>query len=72
MNAGPPVWVELHVDDELLDADNQRWPEARALIESVANIAEQQGARLCFRFRETFSRCAVSDEDHVSFASSRP
>ena len=60
-DASFPVWVEVHVDDELLASDIQRWPEARALIESIADIAEEQGARLCFRFRETFSRCAVGD-----------
>ena len=54
-----PVWVEIHVDDEVLSQDPGRWSEARDLIDRVASVAEGRGARLCFRFRETFARSAA-------------
>jgi len=42
------------VDDEVVEADPGRWEEARDLLDTVAGIAEQRGAHLCFRFREAF------------------
>ena len=35
-----PVWLELHVDDELLSQDETLWPQARTLIEQIAAIGE--------------------------------
>ena len=55
-----PVWVELHVDDEVLSAHPERWPAARTLIEAIGAGAQQRGARLCFRFREHFATAAIS------------
>jgi hypothetical protein len=56
-----PVWLELHVDDEVLGLDSARWPEARALIVRIARLAEARDARICFRLRETFARHAKGD-----------
>jgi hypothetical protein len=56
-----PVWIELHVDDELLSRDPARWPEARDLVATIAQLAEDRGARLCIRFRLAFARHAQSD-----------
>ena len=58
---GLPVWLELHVDDEMLSNDAAHWPAARALIVKVARLAEQREARICFRFREFFARHAKGD-----------
>ena len=57
-----PVWVEIHVDDEVLSAQPERWPDARALIASVAAIASDRGAALCFRFREAFATAAAGTD----------
>lgn len=57
----PPVWLELHLDDEVLSAAPGRYPEARALLVRVAEIAEAQGARLSLRVRETFADRSRSD-----------
>ena len=57
-----PVWVEIHVDDEVLSAQPERWPDARALIASVAAIASARGAALCFRFREFFAIAAANTD----------
>jgi len=54
-----PVWVEVHVDDEQLVGHPERWPQARDLVDAIARCAEEQGARLCFRFRADFSRGAT-------------
>ncbi len=55
---GPPIatWLEVHVDDRLLAEDPAVWPEAAAVVDLLASTAEQHGARLSFRFRETFAR----------------
>lgn len=50
-----PVWVEIHVDDEIVGPDPARWPETAALLEQIAAIAEARGARLSFRIREPFA-----------------
>jgi hypothetical protein len=50
------VWLELHVDDELLSADPAVWPEVAALLESAARAAADEGGRISFRFRERFAR----------------
>ena len=55
----PPVWVEIHVDDEVLSARPEHFDRARALIETIAAGAVDRGARLCFRFREHFARAAA-------------
>ncbi len=54
----PPIatWLEVHVDDRLLAEDPAAWPEAAAVVDVLASTAEQHGARLSFRFRETFAR----------------
>ncbi len=54
-----PVWVEIHVDDEVLSAQPDRWPEARDLIASLSQRARSRGAALCFRLREHFATAAV-------------
>ncbi len=54
-----PVWLEVHVDDEILRRDAGRWSEARDLLERVAALAERRGARLCFRVREWFAAGAA-------------
>jgi len=50
-----PVWVEIHVDDEIVGRDPARWPDARDLLDRVGAVAEEHGARLCFRVREPFA-----------------
>lgn len=57
-----PVWVELHVDDEIIEGDPGRWPEAAALVRRVATLAEARGARLSFRLRAPFARGARGSE----------
>ena len=54
-----PVWVEIHVDDEVLSAQPAQWPAARQLIETIGAGARARGARLCFRFREYFAVAAI-------------
>lgn len=49
------VWLELHVDDEVLTRDPGAWPEAAALLERVATAAESVGGRLSFRIRTKFA-----------------
>lgn len=51
-----PVWIEVHVDDFVLSRDPARWPDAAALLDSVARRAEEAGARLTFRIMEPFAR----------------
>lgn len=53
-----PVWIELHVDDEVLEQAPERFLEARALLDTIARVAEDQGARLSFRFRRFFAEAA--------------
>lgn len=65
----PPVWVEIHVDDEVLSAQPDRWPEAARLIESLSQQARQRGAALCFRFREHFAAAAVGSRVLVDLQS---
>jgi len=48
------------VDDEIVAAHPHRWKDARALLDTVAQTAEQHGARLCFRFREAFCNASRS------------
>lgn len=55
------MWLEIHVDDEIVAAQPERWPEARALLDRVARVAEERGARLCFRFREASARASRDD-----------
>lgn len=59
--ARPPVWVEVHVDDELLARDPRRWPEARELVLRLTGLAEGQGARLSFRIRTPFARASAEE-----------
>ena len=47
-----PVWIELHVDDEIVSTAPERAPEAADLVRSIAALAEERGARLSFRFRQ--------------------
>ncbi len=53
---GLPLWVEVHVDDDVLADAPGAWPEAAALLEALARRAEAEGAVLCFRIRATFAR----------------
>ena len=46
------------MDDEIVAPQPQRWKETRDLLDAVAQVAEERGARLCFRFREAF--CSAS------------
>lgn len=57
-----PVFVEIHVDDELLADSPWRFLPSRALVKAIALVAENQGARLSFRFRTTFARHAQGDD----------
>lgn len=57
-----PVWVEIHVDDEVLSAQPDRWPEAARLIASLSEQAQARGAALCFRFREHFAAAAAGTQ----------
>lgn len=50
------VWLELHVDDELLVRHPDAWPEAAALVDQVSRAAEGEGGRLSVRFRAPFVR----------------
>ena len=52
------VWVEIHVDDDILGRDPTRSSEGIALVDSIARCAESSGARLSFRFREAFPAAA--------------
>lgn len=63
--AGLPVWVEVHVDDELLARDPGRWPEARDLVLRLADLAESRGARLSFRIRTPFARASAAAGEAV-------
>ncbi|MDP7110624.1 MAG: hypothetical protein QGH45_01605 [Myxococcota bacterium] len=49
------------MDDEIVGAQPRRWPEARALLERLARVAEDRGARLCFRFREASALASRAD-----------
>jgi hypothetical protein len=62
LTEGLSVWVEIHVDDEILSRDPSRFDEARALVMAIAQVAEAQGARLSFRFRTPFARCAAGTD----------
>jgi len=55
------VWVEIHVDDEIVGRQPDRWTGTRALLDRVAAAAEARGARLCFRIREAFARASSAD-----------
>ena len=50
-----PVWVEIHVDDEILSAEPHRAAEAHDLILTIADATEGAGAHLCFRVREVLA-----------------
>lgn len=56
--ASPPVWIELHVDDELVGHAPWRAPEAALLLRRVAALAEERGARLSFRVRAPLASSA--------------
>ncbi len=60
-----PTWLEVHVDDLLLEETPSAWPEAAALLDALAAVAEQEGGHLSFRPREAFAR-----GDTVSFVES--
>ena len=51
-----PVWLEVHVDDDVLVDHPDAWPESAALLDALATRAEHAGGVLCFRIRETFAR----------------
>lgn len=51
-----PLFLEVHVDDELLSGDPARWDEAAALLDALARRAEDAGGVLCFRVRPDFAR----------------
>jgi hypothetical protein len=53
-----PVWVEIHVDDEIVARDPSRWVDSGDLLDAIASLAEGSGARLCFRIREPFARAS--------------
>lgn len=50
-----PNWLEVHVDDVLLAEHPARWPEAAALLDRLAAVAEAEGAALSFRVRARFA-----------------
>jgi hypothetical protein len=56
-----PVWIEIHVDDEILAAQPHCGAEAHALIRAIATAAETANARLCFRVREYLARSSRED-----------
>jgi hypothetical protein len=51
-----PTWIAVHVDDEVLGDDAGAWPAVAEQLDVLASLAEQEGARLGFRFREAFPR----------------
>lgn len=55
------MWIEIHVDDEIVERHPERWSETRDLLDRVAGRAEERGARICFRFREASARAARGD-----------
>ncbi len=56
MNEPLPVWLEVHVDDEMLARRPHRWRDTAELLALVTKMAQTRGARLCLRVRETFAR----------------
>jgi hypothetical protein len=52
------VWIEIHVDDEVLSKDPSRGADSLALVDALARCAESRSARLSFRFREAFPAAA--------------
>ncbi len=50
------VFLELHVDDVLLVRHPDAWPEAAALVDTLARAAEAEGGRLSVRLRAPFLR----------------
>jgi len=69
LSGSQPVWVELHVDDEILADDPSRWPEARALVMAIAQVAEAQRARLSLRIRTPFARSAQGTDTLAALVS---
>ncbi len=57
-----PVFVEVHVDDELLERDPHCWAKSHALIMAIAQVASARGARLSFRFRTPFAKGACGSD----------
>ena len=55
-----PVWVEIHVDDEILARQPQRWRHTAELLEVVTELAQTRGASLCLRVREAFATLSAS------------
>ncbi len=51
-----PLYVEVHVDDEVLSREPGVWSEAAALLDALGKRAEDAGGALCFRIREDFAR----------------
>ena len=51
-----PLYLEIHVDDDVLHANPAAWPDAAALLDALARRAEPEGAALCFRIREDFAK----------------
>lgn len=49
------MFLEIHVDDDVLHANRAAWPDAAALLDALARRAEAEGAALCFRIREDFA-----------------
>lgn len=51
-----PLFLEIHVDDDVLHTNSAAWPDAAALLDTLARRAEAEGAALCFRIREDFAK----------------
>ncbi|HND28596.1 MAG TPA: hypothetical protein PLA94_01310 [Myxococcota bacterium] len=49
-----PIYLEIHVDEWLLRQEPARWDQAAALLHGLCHRAEQAGARLSLRVRESF------------------
>jgi len=62
----PPLLLEIHVDDEVLQRDPARWEQAAALLDGLARRAEDGGGVLCFRIREPFARGDASADNRTN------
>ena len=63
-----PVWVELHVDDEVLASNTQRWSEAGRWWSGWQRWQRNGGTALFPISRDFFAVCGVG-RHHVSFDS---
>jgi hypothetical protein len=57
-----PVFVEVHVDDEILGAQPDLWEESHALVMAIAQVAEIRAAKISFRFRTPFAEGAQGSD----------